>query len=72
MAKSERKPSFVHYGEGEKEICVGEFHYGSAADPKVLGSGKGISYSLQTPHTTWDLIMAPKLMINNQRKTINK
>ena len=49
MAKSERKPSFVHYGEGEKEILVGEFHYGSASDLKVLEPGKGIKLFLTDP-----------------------
>ena len=49
MAKSKRKPSFVHYGEGDKEIRVGEFHYGSAADTKVLEPGKGIKLFLTDP-----------------------
>ena len=49
MAKPSRKPSFVHYGEGDQKICVGEFHYGSAADPKVLGPGKGIKTFLTDP-----------------------
>ena len=49
MAKPSRKPSFVHYGEGDQEICVGEFHYGSAADPKVLEPGKGIKLFLTDP-----------------------
>ena len=49
MAKSSRKPSFVPYGEGDQEICVGEFHYGSAADPKVLEPGKGIKLFLTDP-----------------------
>ena len=49
MAKSSRKPSFVNYGEGEQEICVGEFHHGSAADPKVLEPGKGVKLFLTDP-----------------------
>ena len=49
MAKPSRKPSFVHYGEGDQEICVGEFHYGSAADPKVLEPDKGIKTFLTDP-----------------------
>ena len=38
MTKKEidRKPSFVHHGKGKKKILVGEFHYGSASDSKVL------------------------------------
>ena len=47
--KTDRKPSFVHYGKGTKEIVVGEFHYGSASDSKVLKSGKGIKTFLTDP-----------------------
>ena len=49
MAKPSRKPTFVNYGEGDQEICVGEFHYGSAADTKVLEPGKGIKLFLTDP-----------------------
>ena len=49
MVKSKRKPSFVEYGEGKKKTLVGEFHYGSASDPKVLEPGKGIKLFLTDP-----------------------
>jgi len=49
MAKSSRKPSFVHYPEGTEGELVGEFHYGSASDPDVLGPGKGIRTFLTDP-----------------------
>lgn len=49
MAKSSRKPSFVHYPEGTEGELVGEFHYGSASDPNVLGPGKGIRTFLTDP-----------------------
>ena len=47
--KTDRKPSFVHYGKGKKEILVGEFHYGSASDSKVLEKGKGVKTFLTDP-----------------------
>jgi adenine-specific DNA-methyltransferase len=49
MAKSNRKPSFVNYLKGEEEILVGEFHYGSASNPKVLEPGKGVKLFLTDP-----------------------
>ena len=49
MAKPSREPTFVRYGDDNQEICVGEFHYGSAADPKVLESGKKIKLFLTDP-----------------------
>ena len=49
MAKPSRKPTFVPYGEGDQEICVGEFHYGSASDKNVLQPGKGIKLFLTDP-----------------------
>ena len=47
--KIDRKPSFVHHGKGKKEILVGEFHYGSASDSKVLEKGKGVTTFLTDP-----------------------
>ena len=49
MAKPRRKPSFVHDDGGEQEICVGEFHCGSATDPEVLEPGKGVKLFLTDP-----------------------
>lgn len=49
MANSERNPSFVEYGKGKKKVRVGEFHFGSAADSKVLEPGKGIKLFLTDP-----------------------
>ncbi len=49
MTKHSRNPSFVPYGDGDEEICVGEFHYGSASEPEVLEPGKGIKLFLTDP-----------------------
>lgn len=51
MAKKKTfsKPFFIHYGKDKKEILVGEFHHGSATDPKVLEPGKGIKLFLTDP-----------------------
>ncbi len=49
MSKQSRKPTFVRYEGAEGESVVGEFHYGSASDPKVLEPGKGIKTFLTDP-----------------------
>ena len=49
MAKRRIKPTLLHQMIGEEEVCVGEFHYGSASDKKVLPAGKGIKLFLTDP-----------------------
>ena len=49
MAKPSRKPSFVYYPAGTEGTLVGDFHYGSAADPKVLEPSKGVKLFLTDP-----------------------
>ena len=49
MAKRRLPPTFVHYEIDGEEACVGEFHYGSASDSKVLPAGKGIKLFLTDP-----------------------
>ena len=49
MAEQNREPSFVYYGSEGDGHLVGEFHYGSASDPKVLEPGKGIKTFLTDP-----------------------
>jgi len=49
LAKPSRKPSLVHYPAGTEDTLVGEFHYGSAAEPNVLEPGKGIKLFLTDP-----------------------
>ena len=39
-------PTFVHYDIDGEDVCVGEFHYGSASDSKVLPAGKVSNSSL--------------------------
>ena len=49
MAKKRIKPSRVNFKREGIDVCVGEFHYGSASDSKVLPPGKGIKLFLTDP-----------------------
>jgi len=49
MAKRRKSSTFVHYETDEGEVCVGEFHHGSASDTDVLAPGKGIKLFLTDP-----------------------
>ena len=49
MGVKGREPSFVHHGSSDEGEPVGEFHYGSASDPRVLEPGKGIKTFLTDP-----------------------
>jgi len=49
MSRRKIPPSFVNNEVDGEEVCVGEFHFGSASDPKVLAPGKGIKLFLTDP-----------------------
>ena len=49
MPKRNIKPTKIHYQLGDEKVCVGEFHYGSASNKKVLSPGKGIKLFLTDP-----------------------
>jgi len=49
LAKRRIKSTLLHHPIGEEDVCVGEFHYGSASDQKILPPGKGIKLFLTDP-----------------------
>lgn len=49
MSKKRIEPTFITRLIDGEEMCVGEFHYGSASDEKVLPAKKGIKLFLTDP-----------------------